>query len=197
MTDSEPKLVPAETNALVHFYRGELGRLTAYRLRLDTTTNWAVGSTAASITFTLGSSEIPHYVFIVPVVMGIFFLWLEALRYRIFTISQRRVSLIERGFYAPLLGAEPKPEWRAALAATLLEPRPAVSYPVAFASRLRRVYLWLFGTTYLGWLVKLQIGGIGQASILGVSGPIVVLLVTLSFTPAIFLVLRYRRDDVR
>jgi len=32
--------LPASTaNALVHFYRGELGRLTAYRARLDTSTN--------------------------------------------------------------------------------------------------------------------------------------------------------------
>lgn len=28
--------------ALVHFYRGELGRALALRIRLDTTTNWAI-----------------------------------------------------------------------------------------------------------------------------------------------------------
>jgi uncharacterized membrane protein len=181
------------SNAIVHLYRGEVGRLTAYRLRLDTTTNWAVGSTAASITFALGSREIPHYVFFVPVLMGSLFLWLEAMRYRIFAISQQRVSLIERGFYVPLLSGDPAPEWRAALAATLMRPRPLVSYRQAFASRLRRVYLWLFGTTFLAWLVKLQLlGGYERATVFGLPGGLVVLGVALLFLPALFVALRYR-----
>lgn len=194
MTEPEQKLDAAASNALVHFYRGELGRLTAYRLRLDTTTNWAVGSTAATITLALGSSQIPHYVFFVPILMGGLFLWLEAMRYRIFSISQQRVSLIERGFYVPLLSGDPAPEWRAALAAALTKPKPQVSYPQAFASRLRRVYLWLFGTTFLAWLVKLHlVGGYEHgAQVFGLPGGIVVLIVSLSFLPVIFVALRYR-----
>lgn len=193
MTDSAEKLDRDASNALVHLYRGELGRLTAYRLRLDTTTNWAVGSTAASITFALGSREIPHYVFFVPVLMGSLFLWLEAMRFRIFAISQQRVRLIERGFYVPLLDGKPAPEWRAALAATLTRPTPVVSYRQAFAARLRRVYLWLFGTTFLAWLAKLRLlGGYERASVFGVSGGFVVLCVCLLFLPALFVALRYR-----
>ena len=193
MAESQQNLDRDATNAIVHLYRGELGRLAAYRLRLDTTTNWAVGSTAASITFALGSREIPHYVFFVPVLMGWLFLWLEALRFRIFAISQQRVRLIERGFYVPLLGGEAAPEWRASLAATLMRPTPLVSYREAFAMRLRRVYLWLFGTTFLAWLVKLRLlGGYEEASVFGVPGALVIGAVSLLFLPALFVALRYR-----
>ncbi len=115
--------------------------------------------------------EIPHYVFFVLGLDGELFLWLEAMRFRIFAISQQRVSLIERGFYVPLLSGSPAPEWRAALAATLMRPRPLVSYRQAFASRLRRVYLWLFGTTFLAWLAKLSLlGGYERASVFGIPG---------------------------
>jgi uncharacterized membrane protein len=194
LTEPERKFDPSETNAIVHFYRGEIGRLTAYRLRLDTTTNWAVGSTAASITFALGSREVPHYVFFVPVLMGWFFLWLEATRYRIFAISQERVSLVERGFYVPLLTGRDELEWREALAATLAKPRPLVSYRHAFGARLRRVYLWLFGTIFLAWLVKLHLlgGDVRAATVFGLPGWVVVLAVSLSFVPTIFVAVRYR-----
>lgn len=32
---------------MIHFYRGELGRIMAWRQRLDVTTNWAIVSTTA------------------------------------------------------------------------------------------------------------------------------------------------------
>ena len=32
-------------NAMIHFYRGELGRIMAWRQRLDVTTTWAITST--------------------------------------------------------------------------------------------------------------------------------------------------------
>eukprot|EP00049_Salpingoeca_infusionum_P011908 m.210250 g.210250 ORF g.210250 m.210250 type:complete len:194 (+) comp15050_c0_seq3:2141-2722(+) len=33
-------------NALIHLYRAEQGKMVAYRIRLDTTTNWAVSTTS-------------------------------------------------------------------------------------------------------------------------------------------------------
>jgi uncharacterized membrane protein len=58
-------------NAIAHLYRGELARMTAYRLRLDTTTNWALGTTAAMITFALGHAELPHSIFGLAVVLNV------------------------------------------------------------------------------------------------------------------------------
>ncbi|MCI0445789.1 DUF2270 domain-containing protein, partial [bacterium] len=34
-------------NALSHYYRAELSRMMSWRDRLDRTTNWAIGATAA------------------------------------------------------------------------------------------------------------------------------------------------------
>ena len=46
--------------AVVHLYRAEVGRMTAYRQRLDTTTNWAITSSTLVATFSLGNTAIPH-----------------------------------------------------------------------------------------------------------------------------------------
>ncbi len=47
------KLAPAEFNtALVHFYRGEVQRSNVWRSRLDATTNWAVITAGATLSFT-------------------------------------------------------------------------------------------------------------------------------------------------
>src|SRR3982751_4025045 len=56
------KLLPAEFNmAMVHFYRGEVQRSNVWRGRLDTTTNWAVITTGATLSFVFGSVSNPHF----------------------------------------------------------------------------------------------------------------------------------------
>ena len=46
------KLQPAEFNtAMVHFYRGEVQRSNVWRSRLDATTNWAVITAGATLSF--------------------------------------------------------------------------------------------------------------------------------------------------
>lgn len=146
-------------SALIHLYRGELGRMTAYRVRLDTTTNWAVGTTAAITTFAIGMQELPHYVFGLPVLLNFIFLWIEARRFVAYELIRRRVRLLEGGFYAAVLDEEPLPNWEKQLYATLREPRPPISRWRAVAVRLRRNYLWLLSVVYLGWLVKLDLQG--------------------------------------
>ncbi len=48
------QLRPSEfTTAMVHYYRAEVQRSNTWRTRLDNTTNWAVVSTSAAITFAL------------------------------------------------------------------------------------------------------------------------------------------------
>src|SRR5947209_3302853 len=51
--------------ALIHLYRAEIGRLTAYRARLDTTTSWAITTSALVATFTLGNPQNPPAAFLV------------------------------------------------------------------------------------------------------------------------------------
>ncbi|MCV5824980.1 DUF2270 domain-containing protein, partial [Escherichia coli] len=50
------KLQPAEFNtAMVHFYRGEIQRSNVWRNRLDATTNWAVITAGATLSFVFSS----------------------------------------------------------------------------------------------------------------------------------------------
>ncbi len=52
------------TTAMVHLYRAEAAKAEAARRRLDTTTNWAVVTTAAGISFALGGDEAERHVVI-------------------------------------------------------------------------------------------------------------------------------------
>ena len=85
-------------NALIHLYRAEMGRLTTYRVRLDTTTSWAITSSALITTFALGNPQIPHLAFLFLMFVNFFFLHLEARRFRAYEASRHRVHLLERFF---------------------------------------------------------------------------------------------------
>ena len=76
--------------------------MTQYRVRLDTTTNWAVGTTAAITTFALSSRELPHYVLALPVLLNLLFLWMESRRFRGMVLIAQRVRLLERAPMPPL-----------------------------------------------------------------------------------------------
>ncbi len=139
--------------ALVHLYRGELGRMTSYRVRLDTTTNWAVGTTAALGSLTLGGRSAPQYVLLL-LVLVMLFLWIESRRYRTYRISLARVRLLETGLYAPMLGQEEVPDWREQLASSLKEPECPIPMWESVGIRLRRNYLGLVLVVVAAWLAK-------------------------------------------
>lgn len=162
-------------NATIHLYRGELGRMTAYRVRLDTTTRWAVVTSAAIMSFALSNVGVPHLVFLLAIWLNLLFLWLEARRYRAYTLVRHRVRLLERGFYGIVLGGEPghaadasAHDWREELRQSLHTPTIRMGYLAACSVRLRRAYLWLFGAVYGAWLVKLHYyGGIPEGAGVG------------------------------
>lgn len=144
--------------ALIHLYRGELGRMTAYRARLDATTNWAVGATAAMTSFTLGDPAVPHFVLLLAAALVGIFLWMETRRFRFYELVRRRVRLLETGFYGEILGGG-RPGWEEELRASLAHPRPPVGQLEAVSHRLRRNYLWLVLVLYAAWGLKLTIHG--------------------------------------
>lgn len=144
--------------ALIHLYRGELGRMTMYRMRLDTTTNWAVGTSAALTTFALGQERAPHFVFLLAVVLDLIFLSMEIRRFRFYELVRRRVRLLEVGFYALVLGKTPREGWEDTLWKSLETPKAPIGRLQAASVRLRRNYLWLLLAVYLGWLLKLSFG---------------------------------------
>ncbi len=147
-------------SALVHFYRGELGRSTDWRLRLDTTTNWAILSVMGLLTFTLGEPSHPHAAILLGMVLVSTFLVVEARRFRIFDVWRARVRMLEINFYGPILRrdlASPVDNWGGQVADHLVYPTFRLSRRAAIAARLRSNYVPLFGVLAAAWWFKLDL----------------------------------------
>ena len=175
--------------AVVHFYRGEMNRATAWRQRLDTTTNWAVAATAAMLSFAFSSADHGHVTLIFAELMVLALLTIEARRYRYYDVWRTRLRILEEDFIAPILhpprGGK-TPEWADLLARDLHHPRFKMSYNEAFGRRLERNYWFLFAILVLGWLVKLishplplvHLGQLVDRAMVGsIPGPVVLICV--------------------
>ena len=157
---TQRRLSPAEVNtAMSHFYRGEVQRANTWRNRLDTTTNWAVLTAGATLSFAFGDRGSPHFVILINTVLVCFFLFMEARRYRYYEIWSSRVRLIETGYFAQILSSEAttKSDWAAILAQDLMEPHFTISEWEAVGRRLRRNYLWIFALLALSWNLKVYV----------------------------------------
>jgi uncharacterized membrane protein len=167
MTEPEPvwtyrgyQLRPSEfTTAMVHFFRAEISRANVWRQRLDTTTNWAVVSTGALISFAFSDPHGISIVFLLNMLLVTAFLSIEARRYRYYELWSSRVRLMETDFFAAMLVPPFKPDadWAESLAESLLQPHFSISLWEAFGRRLRRNYLWIFAILALAWFGKLSI----------------------------------------
>ncbi len=142
--------------------------MTAYRARLDTTTSWAVSSSALVSTFAFGPSEASHAVFLLLMFVNFFFLQLEARRFRAYEAARYRVLLLEQGFYTNMLGDTDDKAWVAKLLDTLHRPTPTVSWWGAIAWRLRRTYVWIYSVVLLAWLVKLDLNAGSSGDLVGI-----------------------------
>ena len=154
------KLSPAEFNtAMVHFYRGEVQRSNTWRNRLDTTTNWAVLTAGATLSFVFSSPNNPHFVIPINSILVAIFLVMEARRYRYYEIWSSRVRVMETGYFAQMLSPEGvvDQEWADHLAADLLTPHFTISEWEAIGRRLRRNYLWIFALLALSWNLKVYL----------------------------------------
>src|SRR5438045_263052 len=151
------ELKPSEfTTAMVHFYRGELSRSISWRTRLDNTTNWAVVTTGAALSFALADPTHHYGVLILDTLLVTLFLSIEARRYRYYELWSRRVRLMETDFFAAMLVPPfaPSPQWAESLAESLLHPEFPISVWEAFGRRFRRNYVWIFFILGLAWALK-------------------------------------------
>ena len=155
------RMSPAEFNtAMIHFYRGEVQRSNTWRNRLDTTTNWAVITAGATLSFAFSSPTNPHFVIPINSILVAIFLLMEARRYRYYEIWSSRVRVLETGYFAQLLAPEslpPDEEWAAHLASDLITPHFTISEWEAVGRRLRRNYLWIFALLALSWNLKVYL----------------------------------------
>ncbi|MEP6635345.1 MAG: DUF2270 domain-containing protein [Acidobacteriota bacterium] len=155
------RMAPAEFNsAMIHFYRGEVQRSNTWRNRLDTTTNWAVLTAGATLSFVFSSPSNPHFVIPINSILVAIFLLMEARRYRYYEIWSSRVRVLETGYFAQLLSPEnvpPDQAWAQHLASDLITPHFTISEWEAVGRRLRRNYLWIFALLALSWNLKVYL----------------------------------------
>lgn len=152
------ELKPSEfTTAMVHLFRAEVSRANVWRQRLDATTNWAVVTTGAVISFSFSQAEGSHIIILLNLLLVTIFLNMEARRYRYYELWASRVRLMETDFYASMLVPpfHPSPDWAESLAESLLMPHFPISLLEALGRRLRRNYLWIYIIVGLAWFTKL------------------------------------------
>lgn len=149
----------AEMGVLAHLYRGEVYRSTIWRTRLDTTTNWSVVTLGVALSIAYSSPQASPLPLVLVGILIVFFLMLEARRYRYFNVWRARCRWMELHFIAPILKTDAlhlQDHWQDRLADDYRYPRYHVSIWTAIGRRIRRNYLWILliqGAAYLGKLL--------------------------------------------
>ncbi|KFL29428.1 membrane protein [Devosia riboflavina] len=155
---SLPTTSAEATNAMIHYYRAEMGRMNAWRSRLDLTTNWAITVVAAMLSVTLSTPTAHHGLVLFAMVIVMLLLGVEARRYRFFDVYRMRVRQFERHYFGQLFGpvtqSGPEP-WLLMLAQDLRHPKFRISFWRAMGRRLRRNYIWMFLILLMAWLLKI------------------------------------------
>ena len=155
------------TSAMVHLFRAEINRANVWRTRLDSTTNWALVTTAAAVSFTFSEPTGNHLVLPLSALVITILLYIESRRYRYYELWSYRVRLMETDFFASMLVPPfgPSHDWAESLAEHLLHPRFNVSLWEALGRRLRRNYIWIFLVLVMAWLVKIWVHPSTAASV--------------------------------
>lgn len=146
--------------AMSHFYRGEIYRSNVWRQRLDQTSNWAVVTSAAIMTFSFSGAEHTHLLLVLSNFIVLGFLYIEARRFRYFSVYRARVRMLEENYILPIVTRNlfsPKEDWRELVAMDLDVPKFKNTLLEAVSLRIRYNYYWIFSTLALAWLLKVWI----------------------------------------
>jgi len=145
-------------NTMVHYYRGELGRMAGWRDRIDRTSNWAITVVAALLSVSLSTPTSHHGVLLFAMLLVTLLLMIEARRYRFFDVYRARVRQLERFYFAEILNprAALDLDWAAPIAKSLRKPEFLISYRDAACRRLRRNYCWMYLILLLAWALKIS-----------------------------------------
>ena len=149
------------TMVLVHFYRAAVVHADVWRRRLDATTNWAVVTAAAVVTFAFGEAQAPHFVLLMALLFTLFFLVMESRRYQIYHVWELLIRDLHQYLVRPALlqssdmDQEAIEAGLAQIARDLGSTLPRISLLEAAGLRIRRNYGPLFTILLLAWLLKL------------------------------------------
>ncbi|MGE3306107.1 MAG: DUF2270 domain-containing protein [Rhizobiaceae bacterium] len=167
-----PSTGTERVNALAHFHRAEMGRLSDWRRRIDQTSTWAITVVAAMLSVSLSTRSAHHGVLIFSMVILLLLLGIEARRYRFFDVYRARVRVLERHYFAQMFDHKvDDPDWEQHLAESLRRPTFLMSTRVALGRRLRRTYIWMYAIVLFAWGLKLasprlQFEGLSAESVL-------------------------------
>lgn len=153
-----PSSSAEKANMIIHYYRGEIARMTSWRDRIDRTSNWAMTVVAGLLSVSLSTPSSHHGVVLFAILLITVFLLIEARRYRFFDVYRARVRQLERYYFAQALcpKAELNADWAEAIAASLRSPAFLMSYPAALSRRIRRNYGWMYLILILAWALKIS-----------------------------------------
>lgn len=152
------KFDPSYVNAMSHFYRGELGRIMAWRGRLDNTTNWAITVTSTIFTVAFSVPQVPHIIFFFNIAIVCVMLWIEARRYRFYDAFRARVRMLEAHFLVPIVSQNTsllQGDWQKLVCEDLLLPSFKISKLEALGRRLKRNYGFIFMIVLCAWVTKI------------------------------------------
>jgi uncharacterized membrane protein len=159
---SRPSVFPAPgpetTNVMIHYYRGEIGRMSGWRNRIDQTTNWAITVVAAMLSVALSTPTAHHGVLLMALLLISLLLFVEARRYRFFDVYRTRVRQIERHYFAQVYSPIPSGvdiDWTKAIGQSLRQPTFHMTLLQALSRRLKRNYFWMYAILLVAWLLKL------------------------------------------
>lgn len=131
-----------------------------WRERLDTTTNWAVLTMAGVLSYSFSSADHNHVIILLSNLIMLFFLLIEARRYRYFEVYRARVRLLEENVLLPIITRDldsPMRQWREMITSDLHSPKFKSTLLEAIGFRLRRNYLFVFLLIFGAWWIKLTL----------------------------------------
>jgi uncharacterized membrane protein len=166
--DHMREFTPSELGALAHLYRGEVYRSTIWRTRLDNTTNWSVVTLGVALSITFSTRTASPLPLVLVGFLILFFLMLEARRYRYFNVWRARARWMERHLYAPMLDdgdLHTEEGWQRTLARDYRVPRYHIGFLRAVGRRLRRNYIWILMIQTIAYFGKIIIHPTPVASI--------------------------------
>lgn len=138
---------PDYATTMVHFYRGELGRMMVWRQRFDTTTHWAIIGLTGIVSFAWNHAELGNFLFLFAHPMLYLLLNIEARRYRFYDAYRARVRMLESHFIFPVVtlsGKRLEGDWRHLMGEDLILPSFKIRFMEALARRFRRNYIWIY-----------------------------------------------------
>ena len=128
---------------VAHLYRGEMNRLTVYRQRLDTTTNWAI-TLESAILVIYTDRRIGFYFIFFPLIILLFLSFLEARRYRYFFTSAKRVQYLEVEYFGKQIFQKQQSTEMRVLVDNLMDVQLWIGLRQAWTIRFYRNYIWLY-----------------------------------------------------